>query len=520
MKGFTKILALVLVCLMTVSTLVACGGTADTETQSGAKETTAPVETQNPNGGRYDATFDRNSVSDDIPTDLRFDGETVTFFVRDDQELWKYEMDVDNIMNDTLYDAIYYRNKTVEERLGIEITTIGQAGSYSVRAQWNDTLRTAVNTKLTDFDAAAIYLSTGSALAVEGVYYNVIDFPNINLDKPWWNQSIQNELTLFHTLYYLAGDIAVTELTSTFSMAFNKNLYEKYFGATGENLYDVVNENRWTIDYMYDLASQVHEDLNGDGLISDGDVVGYVASDPNTQDSWNDGWIVACGISITTMNNGIPELSFYSDRTIRAHEAVYKISVTCPGTFAGGTKELTTFTDGKVLFNRARLDSGSTWREMKDAYGVLPMPMLEENQDGGYATTVVNTASLITILSSLPSERKELVGTTLELMAAESYKQVTPTYFEVAVKTKYAEAPEDAKMYDLILNSVRSSFGYCYSTESLRGGSGQNPIGTLFRTMTDDLAQKYDQNDEVYEENLQKLIDGLDEAAFKAMYGN
>ncbi len=521
MKGFTKILALVLVCLMTVSALVACGGTADTETQSGGQETMAPAETQNPDGGRYDAAFDRSSVSDDIPADLKFTGETVTFFTRNDDELWKYEMDVDTIMNDTLYDALYYRNKTVEERLGVTISTIAQAGNYSNRLTWNDTLRTAVNTKSGDFDAAAIYLSQGSVLAVENMYYNVIDFDNINLNKPWWNRDIQNELTLFKTLYYLAGDIAVTELTGTFCMGFNKNLYDKYFGASGENLYDVVNENRWTIDYLYDLTAVVHEDLNGDGLVSDGDVVGYSAFDPYKQDSWNDAWIIACGINITTMVNGIPELSFYSERTIRAHEAVKRLSVTCPGTLASEHKELTTFQDGKILFTRTNLNGGASWREMKDAYGIIPMPMLEEDQEGGYATTVNNTSSLITILSSLPGERKELVGATLELMAAESYKQVTPTYFEVAVKTKYAEAPEDAKMYDLILNSVRFSFGYCYSTESLRGGGKDRmAIGTLFRIITDDLAQKYDESDEIYEENLQKLIDGLDEAAFRAMYND
>ena len=519
MKGFTKILALILACLLLVTGLVACGGEADTETKPQGTETKAP-ETSGSEGGRYDASFDRSTVKDDIPADLKFEGETVTFFVRDDDELWKYEMDVDEILNDTLYDAIYYRNKTVEERLGITITTTGQPGKYGVRAQWNDTLRTAVNTKLTDFDAAAIYLSTGSVLAVEGVYYNVIDFPNINLEKPWWNQSIQNELTLFNTLYYLAGDIAVTELTGTFCMGFNKNLYDKYYGATGVSLYDVVNEKKWTIDYLYDLAAGVHEDLNSDGIVSDGDVIGYSAFDPTAQDSWNDAWIIACGINITTMVNGVPELSFYSDRTIRAHEAVRRLSVTCPGTLATKTKELTGFAEGMIMFTRTSLNGGASWREMKDAYGILPLPMLEENQEGGYATTVNNTSSLVTILSSLPAERKELIGATLELMAAESYKQVTPTYFEVAVKTKYAEAPEDAKMYDMILNSVRFSFGYCYSTESLRGGKNGLPIGALFRIITDDLAQKYDENDEVYEENLQKLIDGLDEAAFKAMYGN
>ena len=511
----TKLLALILACLMLVGCLVACGGTTETEAETqGKAETNAPEASGN-GDGRYDSSFDRNSVSDDIGN-LRFDGETVTFFVRNDKDLWAYEMDVDVVLNDTLYDAIYYRNKTVEERLGVTITTHGELGTYAKRTEWNDTLRTAVNTQTGDFDTAAIYLSTGSVLAVEGMYYNVIDFPNINLEKPWWNQSIQDELTLFNTLYYLAGDIAVTETTEAFCFLFNKNLFDKYYAAENINLYDVVDKKEWTMDYLYNLVAPVHEDNDGDGTISDGDLVGFIAHDPYTQDSWNDAWIVACGINITTMVNGIPELSFYSERTLRAHEAVKRLSVTCPGTMNLASREVTTFESGLQMFTRSNLNGGSGLREMKDTYGVLPYPMLDKEQ-GEYATTVSNTASLITILSSLPENRKELVGATLELMAAESYKQVTPAYFEVAVKTKYSEAPEDAKMYDLILNSIKFSFGYCYSTESLKGGKGGLPIGALFRIINDDLAQKYDENDEVYYENLQKLIDGLDEAAFKAM---
>ena len=519
MKQTMKLLALVLACLMLVTTFVACGTPVETdsETQGNNKETNAP-ETQDGTGGRYDSSFNRNSVQDDIPTDLRFDGETVTFFVRSDKDLWALEMDVDTVMNDTLYDSIYYRNKTVEERLGITITTHGELGTYAKRAEWNDTLRTAVNTQTGDFDTAAIYLSTGSVLAVEGMYYNVIDFPNINLEKPWWNQSIQDELTLFSTLYYLAGDIAVTETTEAFCFLFNKNLFDKYYGAQNIDLYNVVDKKEWTMDYLYNLVAPIHEDNDGDGTISDGDLVGFVAHDPDSQDSWNDAWIVACGINITTMVNGVPELSFYSERTLRAHEAVKRLSVTCPGTMCLPSRQVTNFESGLQMFTRSNLNGGSGLREMKDTYGVLPYPMLDKEQ-GEYATTVSNTASLITILSSLPDSRKELVGATLELMAAESYKQVTPAYFEVAVKTKYSEAPEDAKMYDLILNSIKFSFGYCYSTESLKGGKGGLPIGALFRIINDDLAQKYDENDEVYEENLQKLIDGLDEAAYRAMVG-
>ena len=510
-----KILVLLLAALLVLS-LVACGNTGDTETQAPGAETKAP-ETQEGEDVRYDASFDRNSVKDDIPTDLRFDGKTVTFLVRigtADQEVLQYEMDVNEIMTDTLYDAIYYRNKTVEERLGVTIDSLAIPGSYQDRLTWNDTLRTAVNSQSDDFDAAAIYTSQGSVLAIENMYYNVIDFPYINLEKPWWNQNVQDELTMFDTLYYLAGDIAASEITNTFCLTYNKDLYDRFYGSSGVSLYDVVKNNEWTMDYMYDLVVGAYDEQNGDGQASDGDIVGLLSA---IDTSWYEAWVPALGLSYTTMNRGIPELSFYNERTITAFDSLVKL-IKSPGTLSPNGLLTTNFTDGYVLVSMTNLNAGSGYREMKDAYGVLPLPMLDKSQ-GGYTTTTANVASLVTILSSLPDSRKELVGATLELMAAESYKQVTPEYFEVAVKTKYAESPEDAELYDMILNSVTISFGACYGTASILGANGNTPITTLFRDVNADLVQKWETHASAYEENLKKLIDGLDDAAFKAMYG-
>ena len=499
MKHFARLLGLIFALLMLVAAFAACGGAP--EATEGIPETDPPAQ----------ETEGDDEIRDTVPADLRFDGETVTFFVRNDSDLWKYEMDVDTIMNDTLYDAIYYRNKTVEERLGVTITTIAQAGSYSNRTAWNDTLRTAVNTKLSDFDGAAIYMSTGSALAVEGTYYNVIDFPHVSLDSPWWNQSIQGELTLFNTLYYLAGDMVITETAAGNALFYNKDLLEKYYN--GVDLYAEVENMTWTIDRLYELVAGVHEDTNADGIVSDGDVVGYREGDVDGNDGSRDAWVSAMGIDLTTMVNGQPELSFYSSRTVEAHGKVRKLVSQNPGTLAMTNAVTTTFGNGYALFSPGELNMGSQLRDMESRYGVLPLPMFEENQEGGYRTVCTNNASLVTILSSLSSDRKELVGATLELMAAESYRQVRPAYFEVALKSKYAEEPADAKMYDIILDSFSFSFGYCYSTESLGG------IGAYFRHLNVDIAEVWGENGDRHEELLTKLIDSLDEASFKAQYG-
>ena len=484
-----RILCCIAAILMSVASLTACGnGDADTTPHS--------VD----DGGEQE--LGRDSKKDTIPEGLRFDGETVTFFVRDNTAMWKNEIDVEKTTNDTLYDAIYYRNTTVEQRLGVEITQISQLYEGD---SWNSSLRNSVLTKSGDYEAAAIYASSGSALAVEGLYYNVLETPYINLKQPWWNKSFVEEVTLFDTLYFLAGDIAISEVASGNCMFFNKDLFEEIYGAQNINLYETVEKQEWTVDRMNELVTNAWQDLDSDGITSEKDIVGFGANLNTKGDGGMDAWIPAVGVSLTKMVDGYPELAFYDDHTVSAFEKLQKLYNNNPGTLRLDGLGASAFIEGRQVFIRTQLDAGSGYRNMSDDYGVLPMPKYDAEQDD-YYTNFLNAASLVVILSTCSDTAK--VGATLELMAAESYKQVIPAYFEICLKGKYADSPEDAEMYDRILSSFVYSFGYCYSTHSLEG------IGSLFRDLNADIAQKYEQNKIKYETSLETLITKLDDISF------
>ena len=264
---------------------------------------------------------------------------------------------------------------------------------------------------------------------------------------------------------------------------------------------------------MYNVVAQVYEDTDGSGGVSDGDLVGLLEENADDRgDGQRDAWITACGIDVTTKIGGLPEITFYSSRTVEAFEKLRALHMQNPGTLALTGTTLTTFENGNVLFYMNRLNHGSIFRQTDVRYGIVPIPMLDESQECGYRTHVFGAASAIVIVSSLPEEKKEFVGATLELMAAESYRQVTPAYCEVALKTKYSEDAQDSAMFDLIINSTYFSFGFLNSS-SLGG------ITKLFRNLSLDLAQQWDENDEVYQEKLDDLIDGLDEISFINNYG-
>ena len=170
MKTSIKICSLVLAMVTLLVCFAACSNSGD--------DTTAP--SVSVTDGNLDQ-YGREYIDDSVPKDLRFDGEDVTFFTRNDGTYWEIEMDADSTINDTVNDAIFYRNDTVEKRLGIEINQISQPGTYGPHTQWFQTLRNSVLTKTGDYDCAAIYASQGSALATEGMYYNVNDIEYLDL---------------------------------------------------------------------------------------------------------------------------------------------------------------------------------------------------------------------------------------------------------------------------------------------------------------------------------------------------
>ena len=246
-----KILSLVLALVILVACFAACGGPSDV--------TKPPVDTKPQvntpvDGGSLTDTANRDAVKDNVPEGLDFSSQsdnTVTFFTRDNQDTFKYEMDAEKTVNDTLIDAVFYRNDAVEDRLGVVIEQVQQNGAWEVIDSWNQTMRNAVLTKSGDYDAAAIYASAGSALAVEGLYYNVLDVPYIELSKPWWNKSIINETELFNTVYFLAGDIAISEVAWGVTLFYNKNLMNELYATEEIDLYQIVRDDKWTVDEMY-----------------------------------------------------------------------------------------------------------------------------------------------------------------------------------------------------------------------------------------------------------------------------
>ena len=124
----------------------------------------------------------------------------------------------EELLNEPVFDAIHYRNIDVETRLGLKIKSVAQPGSYEQRNEWNNTLSVSVLTNTGDFDGACFYLSYGVALAKEGIYYNLLsvtkdDGGYLDFEKPWWNQTLVDELSTYGSLFFAGGSLTLTEVS-------------------------------------------------------------------------------------------------------------------------------------------------------------------------------------------------------------------------------------------------------------------------------------------------------------------
>ena len=492
-----QLLSLLLALLMVVTMFVSCGDDKGTETDPPSKETNGPS-TGN----------DETEITDDLG-DAYFGNEenpTITFFVRSNggcnNEVWVEAPGVDD-----LNDAIYWRNQTIKERLGVTITQIAQPGnSGSDIGTWNETLRSAVQNRTHDYDATMFYTGAASSLATEGCYMDLTELEPISLEKPWWNQDLLKQATIYDSLYFASGYIAHSQIRRAALIWYNKNLYNEWCAASGKkDIYQVVRDNEWTIDYMYELTSAVHQDNDSNGEMSSGDVVGFGGDAKSTNGHMN-AWLYALGCDLTQMNEstGLPEACFYNEHTIQAHDALVRLYAKNDGAFVefssaasvGDTK----FTNGNVMMTLGTFKEGEGYRDLTFDFGVLPLPMFDGEQDG-YRTITEGISSMVAVLSTVEDNRLEMVASTVELMAAESYKTVIPTYIDSVLKSKQANSPEDAEMVQTVIDSLVYSFGWIFSDQ-------MNKVQLGFRTVDGslDLAKDYGEKGEVYKSNIEDLL--------------
>ena len=99
-------------------------------------------------------------------------------------------------------------------------------------------------------DIVPFYAFEQAGLASQGLYMNLLDMKYLDLDKPWWNQSLIENATINDCLYMATGDIAISSIAMMAAIAYNRNLVEEYL--PDADFYQDVRDGKWTFDLLFD----------------------------------------------------------------------------------------------------------------------------------------------------------------------------------------------------------------------------------------------------------------------------
>ncbi len=497
-----KMLSLVLAVLMLLPMAAACAETID----EGGTSASTDASTLDPSGS--DPISDETELSSKtLPSDLRFVGETITFLSRDSSFV-NDELTVEDLNGSMVNDAVYRRNEKIQEQLGVDFDNVMLTGDqYVVSTE----LRNAANSGEAYFDISANSTYSTIMYTGENILLDLTDCEYIDLDAVYWSQGFNESASIGDAQYLATGALSLSLIRYMFVTFYNKNLLES---AQYENLYDVVDDLRWTLDYQIQLSKDLFRDNDGSGTVSDGDTVGCLTSTILYVDPY---WS-SCDIPI--LKKDADNLLVFDLDTERLSSVVDKLIIlfhesnawvdNSSGDDGKQNAMGSLFGNGSVGTATMRLCSVETAQfvSMSDEYGVIPVPKYDEVQDKYYTFLHDQFTSYgITSVLANDDERVQMLGAVLEALALESYKSVVPSYYEAALKGRYLEDSDSWRMLDMIYENVKVDAGVLYtkSLDSIHQAprdmvkSGRNTVASTIKMLSMQINKTH----------LPKLLDSL-----------
>ncbi len=347
----------------------------------------------------------------------------------------------------SLDEAVYERAELVKEHLGVECQ-FADAGTWT---EYSSTIARTVSTGDDAYQLVLTHVYQGiTDLITNNSLMDFSELPAFNIDAPYWNSNLMNELKIEDKYLLGYGDFL---LSSTHCVVFNKDTLENY---RLESPYDLVNNKTWTVDKLFEMASTVSRE-DGDGKWTVDDYYGI--------SGW--GWVplitlvTSCGMKIVDKDESGYYYIAYEDQTDKLLSLIEKVSTMYKADYSymwpatGGTS--LNFANGHSLFQLyATTGLINLAAENDIRFGVLPYPKYDEAQEE-YRS--LNWNGLMGVPATVGTKGDpDMVGEVLELLGYYT-SSVKTAYYELQLGAKVSEAQEDADMLDIIWDSLVSDIG-------------------------------------------------------------
>ena len=486
MKTTKRIAAFLMVLCLALPLLCACNND-----QSGQTTPTGTVEI--PEGE------DPNGILE-VPV-VDYDGYEFTFFTGSNVSTCPFIFTADEEDN-AIDEAIHRRNATIEDLYNIEIeeirqikdSTAGAGAAYmaiSASYESGDAL----------YDAAVASGYDCGTLACSGMLANLRDYHYINLNKNWWDQAGNKQLTVGDRTYFTAGDISYIDDNFTYAIVFNKNMALEH---QLEDMYKLVEDGKWTYDKLYEYSKKVTSLDNVEGF-SEGDVYGFLGYVDTIWMSFS-----SIGATVAAINNdGELELTLSSERNFKIitdwtefgqSEAFVNWQLDAAAKSTGWAK---IYSSNQALFFGATIDGIYKLRNTDVDYGFLPWPKFDETQELYTSGMAPNHISLFCIPETGDDEHRERASILVEAIGYYS-SDVIDGFYEKNLHGKSVRDDESNVTLDIIFANKIFDLGYYYNIGKYRAEmfnrfrAGNKSFSQFYEEQYDNAMAKIKQVNDLY----------------------
>ncbi len=421
-----------------------------------------------------------------------------------------YAEDLDG---DPVNEAIFKRNSRLEDKYKFEITYAED--EYNVIVQ---NVRALARSNDDVYDLVYIRLNDVPTNVLEG---NFLDFETsfkyVDLDKPYWDQSLREKLSFMDHLFLVASAINTEDKKETVGMMFNKKIARDH---NMPDFYQLVNDGDWTLDKLYDIVNTFDGDMDGDGFITpDGDIIPCVSNDFALMSFF----FGAGGNFVTKDKYGTPEYTFNTEdnyeialavRDIMTHSNYANSDTTRYPEGSGGC--VGNFEANESLFLSYALWAVIEMRGIESIdFGVIPHPKYDETQEDYVSYLSKHGMGFMSVLRC--EEHPDEVGFIMEALAAGSYYDLQEAFYDVTLKTKSARDDESQAMLDLIFAHRTIDFADVYDFSGFAGAFlRQLSNGSLKNKNINTIYAEYESKIESTMEEFYEKVERMDEELYNS----
>ncbi len=368
----------------------------------------------------------------------------------------EYEYMVGEGSGDVVNDAVYERNRTVEELLNVDFEFVSKA-NWTQEGEFYSLIRGDVQAGDSTYDIVNGLNCWTTPLIFDGIFQRLDLISTIDFDNPWWVPGLS--LDGSDEVWYAFSDASMSLYKDLYVLFFNQSIIEKN---KMESPYDMVRDGSWTLDAFLKLAREGSSDLSGDGTVDvDNDQMAYVA-----KHAANRAFMTSVDTSVfVTGSDGVPTVGNVSERLTNAYEKLRPFFFDKELTYITEEPDMILlskpFIEGRVLFLNNCLMAIEGMRNMEDDFGIVPLPKYDEAQEE-YRSQIATSTSALYIPKTV--EDPEMLGTVMEALGYYSHKDVIPTYYETALNVKYARDETVQEMLALVRDNASTNIDFSYNT--------------------------------------------------------